>query len=164
MDERLAISTNTGTNAMKGRHTTMARNNRAENAVIRAIDGKAALESSVTAEEMLAVLVAAGLAPADDNIMPIARARKISANVYRELAALNMTIEIYNQTRTPHSIPQIAAAYPYVMKKVAETPAPISIDHSNVLINLSDDEKSALKKLNASILKQRYGGGEVGKD
>ncbi|HIJ75564.1 MAG TPA: hypothetical protein HPP81_02500 [Deltaproteobacteria bacterium] len=92
----------------------------AEHNVIEAIDGKAQLERSATPDENLAVLVTTGTIPPDDAVMPMDKARKMSAAVFRELAALNMTVQIYMESLKAHSIPQIVAAYPYILKKVTE--------------------------------------------
>jgi hypothetical protein len=51
----------------------------AEHNVIEAIDGKAQLERSAAPDEILALLVATGTIPPDDAVMPMDKARRMSA-------------------------------------------------------------------------------------
>jgi hypothetical protein len=131
---------------------------RQENDIINAIDKKAQLERAATPEEILAIMVATGMAKPSLE-MPVEKAREICDKVYSTLSRINMKQQIYRQSLTDHNIPQIAAAYPYVLKKVVEESV-VHVDTSSVLDGLSDEEKAAIKKMNANILRQRYGDSE----
>lgn len=130
----------------------MSRN---ENSVVNSIDYKARLEKATSKEELMAVLVSAGLLPPNDE-MTLKKARSICKETYRTLAGINFLAQMYTESLKDTSLSQTASAFPYVLKKEPEE-ANINIFDLDPLEGMSEEERDALKKFTVSTMRKRIG-------
>lgn len=123
-----------------------------QNKAALAIDAKMHLESAATEEELLAMLIATGVVPPTED-MPIKKARQLYTSLLRSFAGMNFLQQMYQESLDEHRIAVVASAYPYVLQKTAEEKI-VHVD-DQIITDLSDEERDAIKKLNASILRDR---------
>ena len=125
-----------------------------EHHLVTAMDKKATLATSLTPREIMGVMVAVGIVPPNED-MSLSNARKIYNDVHRTLAGMNFMRSIYQASLGNIKIPQVAAAFPYVLKKEAED-MNVNIDF-NPLDHMTTEERVAIKNFARTSLKSKLG-------